>query len=447
MNKTDPHTAASFPLRFARRVRDGIAWRTYPARRWLRNRLPHKTVVYARARAWMSDRPLPPGDFTSVVSRDPQDRTFLLRRAKDWGPIFSATSVHPYCIVVTDFAMGRRLLANHTDDLMVMTIDVSSMVPGGFMRQMRDDTHRRYRKALVRAILSDDPTTSQGALEQIVTETLGNYMRSADQHRQSPAAFNEALTEVSTGMLLRLFCRTTPGSAMHERLMREFQMLGPTKTVWDIGPAQHAAFHALRRTLRECVEESETADVAGAPTGILHRLHAANALDESMLGNLIYMIEMGRHDVAEFFRWLVRHAGANIDLLGRIASESDLALNGEAAASPATARPLAHAFVLETLRTNQSDRLMRRAIRDFVFEGWLIPKRAIVRVSMWEAHQDERHFEHPLRFDPSRFTPERSYADSFSPFGLDQHICPFAGYTVQMGTLFLSTMARHFIRI
>lgn len=61
------------------------------------------------------------------------------------------------------------------------------------------------------------------------------------------------------------------------------------------------------------------------------------------------------------------------------------------------------AFVLETLRTNQSELLMRRAQRDFVFDGFLIPKHATVRVCLWESHKSPDAFASPLEFQPDRF--------------------------------------------
>ncbi len=83
-----------------------------------------------------------------------------------------------------------------------------------------------------------------------------------------------------------------------------------------------------------------------------------------MLGNLIYQAEMGRSDMKNFFRWLTRHATDDPTTLDRIRAE-------EAAGDGA--RPLAEAFVQETLRTDQSRAgAIRIAKRDIVFDGFLI---------------------------------------------------------------------------
>ena len=75
----------------------------------------------------------------------------------------------------------------------------------------------------------------------------------------------------------------------------------------------------------------------------------------------------------------------------------------------------AEAFTLETLRMDQSERLMRNVGRDIRFEGWLIPAGSLVRVCMWEAHKDPDAFPRPFVFDPSRFLNDVSAGERFSP--------------------------------
>jgi cytochrome P450 len=163
-----------------------------------------------------------------------------------------------------------------------------------------------------------------------------------------------------------------------------------------------------------------------------------------MLGNIIYMVEMGRFDMLMFYRWIARYAGANTDILERIADEIQPATTARSVGDAQPVRSLAHAFVLETLRTDQIDRQIRRVLHDFTFDGWFFPRHAIVRVSLWEAHHDERRFENPMRFDPSRFISVVPVADRFAPFGLGQHTCPFASFCITLGSIFLEMMARDF---
>jgi len=108
-------------------------------------------------------------------------------------------------------------------------------------------------------------------------------------------------------------------------------------------------------------------------------------------------------------------------------------------------KSVTEAFVLETLRMDQSERLMRDVRREFVFDGWLVPRGSLVRVCMWEAHKEQQSFPQPFVFDPARFLGDGLAADRFSPFGLDHHHCPLAGPSVEIAMAFLLALARSYV--
>lgn len=407
--------------------------------------LPHRTVVYAHARAALSRHRLPPGKLLDVIADNPCDQTFLRRRTDALGPMFSATALNEYCVCINDLALARRLLATHSDDLEVLTIDITSLVPAGFMRQMVGDTHRTYRKALARAVFSHDPERQRPALEQIVAATLATYARESPTHGHDPAVLWRALRTAASGMLIQLFLGAKAGSEPFGRLIQGFDALGPKRIEWRIGQAQHEAFAAIQQELLSLREHGPDTGESDKPMSIMHRLHVAGVLDDTLLGNLIYMVEMGRQDMAAFFRWLARHGGAHADAFTTLAVEARAHIAVDQNGGAVRARPIANGFVLETLRQNQSERLMRRARRDFVFNEFLIPRGAVIRIGMWEAHHDPKAFDQPDSFLPDRFTITEPKAESFSPFGLDQHLCPFSAYSVQLGEIFVSTLAKHWV--
>ena len=417
------------------RVRDGVQWRLRHVRRQWLARVPHHSILYATVRSALSRRALPPGDRRSLAPEDGTDRTVILRRAQQYGPIFSATSIDQFCVCITDLELGRQLLTTHADALRPLTIDIAALVPGGFMRQMEGDTHRHYRKALARAVISSDLNAISGSLRVMVNTTLREYASTASIHENAPTALHAALTTTATAMLVRLFFGVDEHDGAFASLMRAFRALGPAKMAWAVGATEQAAFTDLRAQVRALVA-TRGMDVRNAgPPCIASRLAAVDALDDTMLGNLIYMVEMGRFDMSVFFGWLMRYASAHSALLPLLAAE-------RAASTDDT--PNATAFVLETLRRNQSDRLMRRAKHDIVFGQWLIPKFALVRIGMWEAHHNGLSFPEPLLFSPSRFQSSDPRSDTFSPFGVDKHVCPFAQVSMQLATIFLTTLAAGF---
>jgi cytochrome P450 len=312
------------------------------------------------------------------------------------------------------------------------------------MRQMQGDEHRHYRKALARAIVSDDLSSCRETLERIVTSNILEYIATVTEHGNSPAAMNATLLRISTSLLVRVMFGAEAGTALHERLVKGFGELGDRALVWDVGPRQVAAFNGLRDLLREMLAQRASGNGGDASTCLLYRLDDAQALDDTMLGNIIYMVEMGRFDMRGFYRWIAHYAGANPEILECIANEMQAAAAGRSTDNAQPTRSLAHAFVLETIRSDQIDRQMRRVLRDFTFGGWLFPKHAIVRVSLWEAHHDARQFENPMRFDPSRFGSDAPTTDRFAPFGIGQHTCPFASFCIALGRIFLGALARDF---
>ena len=227
-----------------------------------------------------------------------------------------------------------------------------------------------------------------------------------------------------------------PGTEGFDRLVALFQMLGPHGLVWNIKNQQISAFSGLRDELRGYVQIDSCDPVIVDNTSILRIMALDRSLDDTSLGNLIYMVEMGRYDMKGLFRWISKYGAENPEWLSRIANaESE---------DTAKATSLARAFVLETLRMDQSERLMRDVKKDIVFDGFLIPKGWRARICMWESHKDGATFDQPFVFDPNRFLSNPPTTFEFSPFGLDHHYCPFATTSISLGVLFLRCLSRDY---
>lgn len=377
--------------------------------------------VGARARAWLSRTPLPPGDLIDLEAAERSDRRLLIKRAERFGPISKALLGPQLLICVLGLSTGRRLLKAHGEALKPVTLDLQALFPLGFLRQMAGEDHRRVRMAIVRALTTLDPEALAGEFESIAAAGL-RKLPSADP---SAPAYSAALSAAASAMLVRLFFGATPGSPNFERLMRGYQRLGPNGLLWNINDKQAAAYRALRDELRRQAEAHAGSPDADFARGLLGRLAAAAPVDETLLGNLIYMVEMGRYDLRGLLRWISHYAALQPAWLDRIAGNAHLA----------------EAFVLETLRLDQSERLMRRVQRDIVFDGYRLPKDAMLRLCLWEAHKDPDAFAQPFDFDPGRFDGDGPSAEQFSPFGLDHHHCPFAAISVQLGSAFVRALA------
>ncbi|MGK0188365.1 MAG: cytochrome P450 [Verrucomicrobiales bacterium] len=392
----------------------------------LTTRLTRAPIIKARLRSLVSRKRLPPGDWIDLDKLERSNRCFLLEQADRFGPIFKALAWGEPWISVLGLGRGRRLLRDHGTELKPMTLDLQPLFPKGFLRQMQGDSHRQYRQALNSAIRPEDFSTCRPELARLAATHLAAYA-TLDDH--SPDDYISTLNSIASGMLVRLFFGASTDTTSFEQLMEGYQKLGPYGLVWNIGPAQVAAFNDIRDQLQE--ESKGTATLCAS--SILGRLCEGNSLDETLLGNLIYMVEMGRYDTYSLFRWLSKYAADFPEFLERIAEETER--------PPEEEKTFTEAFVLETLRMDQSERLQRKVQNDFVFEGYLFPKGSTVRICLWESHKAPDAFPDPMRFDPERFLAGNPGSDEFAPFGLDRHQCPFGNIAIRTAVLFVQQLA------
>jgi cytochrome P450 len=378
------------------------------------------------ARAYLSamwpGRQLPPGTLVQLDLIERLNRYILLDRAKTFGPVFKATMQDRLVICAIGGDIGRRLLREHAEALQPVTIQLESLVPHGFIRQMQGETHRRYRRQLVGACQYLDLDGLALRLEAAAADCLAEFAASS---MQDGPAWSETLSAIATGGLLDAFFGVRSGEQRFDDLTKGYHQLGPHGIVANITPKQVNAFQFLSERLRRL-------EGAREPSCLLGRLAPA---DETMLGNLIYMVELGRYDLRSLFRWISKYAAENPDWLARVASESGL---------PLSARANTRAFALEVLRLEQSERLMRNVRSGFVFDGFHVPRGALVRVCMWEMHKDAAIFPAPFAFNPSRFVSPARFGDAYSPFGMDHHQCPLSSLSTSLAMAFLTALASRY---
>ncbi len=366
---------------------------------------------------------LPPGELIQIDIAERQDRQLLLDLAAEHGPIFKGTLENRLGICIVGLSLGKRFLKEHADSVQASNIDISRVVSGGFMRQMQGDVHRRYRRMLMSALLPDGFTVRDDLIRQSMSGRLDAY---ADTGDYSPESWQRTLNTLITEVLVQVLLGFDPQSPHGQQIHGAYNKLGPYGLVWNLTAAQFSAFADIRSLVEQTIDAKEV-----NPSCLLGRLIAQPDFDTAMLGNLIYMTEMGRYDMQTFFRWLSRYAATNQSalLLARRSTQGDSLLM--------------RSFVLEVLRTDQSERLMRRCLSDIEFEGFLFPKDTIVRICMWEAHHDAEIFPAPLRFRADRFAADKIHHEHFSPFGLDRHQCPFGELVIRMASIFLQTLGEY----
>jgi cytochrome P450 len=87
----------------------------------------------------------------------------------------------------------------------------------------------------------------------------------------------------------------------------------------------------------------------------------------------------------------------------------------------------------------------RRALNDYQIDRYRIPAGAILLMSQYVMHHDERYFPDPFKFDPERWTPEAKESRpqfSYFPFGGGPRLCIGEGFAWMEGVLVLATIAQ-----
>ena len=399
-------------------------------------REPDFSVTYAFAQAASLGRELPPGELVHLNRIEWGDRHFILDQSARLGPVFKALEWDEFCVCIVGLKECARFLQDHDADITPVTMGLESLFSKGFLRQMGGDDHQHYREALVRAIGSTTATVNNRILETITAEQLAHYAAISEVGPNQRDSFIETLRAISSGMLIQLFFGARYGSASFKKLTESYQKLGPNGLVWDIKKQQKQAYAEIRDQLQKRISEQGKQVDEWLPQSIMGIIREHGTLDETFLGNLIYMVEMGRFDMYSLFRWLTKFAAENFALVDRLAFECK--------EPPKNGKSLAEAFVMETLRLEQIERLGRRVNRDLIFGNYLIPKHATVRLCLWESHKSPRSFAEPFVFNPERFIEKGFTSDQYAPFGLGKHRCPLANFAIKMSTVFLRTLAANY---
>jgi sterol 14-demethylase len=110
--------------------------------------------------------------------------------------------------------------------------------------------------------------------------------------------------------------------------------------------------------------------------------------------------------------------------------------------------PLTEYAIKESLRLNPPlFILLRAALDDFEYDGYLMPKGTWLATSPWVSHRIAGCFQEPLRFDPDRFAPGREEDKkqfTFMSFGAGRHKCLGNAFAMLQVKTILAILLRGF---
>jgi cytochrome P450 len=171
------------------------------------------------------------------------------------------------------------------------------------------------------------------------------------------------------------------------------------------------------------------------------RLTPAQVRDELMV-----FLLAGHDTTSTTLTYALWALGRDPDLQDRVAAEVAALGERRLEVDDVSHLPLTVRVLHEALRLcPPGPAIGRLAVRDAVVDGFRIPAGTNVVVGCYAIHRDPELWEEPERFDPDRFTPERSQGRSrwqYLPFGGGPRSCIGDHFAMLEATLGLATIVR-----
>jgi cytochrome P450 len=351
---------------------------------------------------------LPPGSLARLPVRPWSDPEFYKRQATRYGSIFKMCQLWQPMICIVGLDRVNRLLLEHDQRLVAPPLPFSRFIEGGYLRYLPEETHAKYRRFFGMLFYSEVVTHAEPRIADAFARGLAAMADASGRDGGVPV--RAPTMRMMFVAWAELFYGIGDRHPDFQRLKALFQVIDTRKARWAsrrrIEPALAEIEAILRRRASELV-----ADPAPASCFLvwLGRQHPEALSDRTVLGNLIYIMQVTWGDVTGLLLWVFKMLSDHPTWRARLAHEQS--------------RELAMRIVQETLRLEQSESRYRRATEDLELDGFRIPKDWLVRMCIRESHQDESVFPNATKFDPDRFLgPSRTRAQ-YAPFGAFRLAC------------------------
>jgi cytochrome P450 len=309
--------------------------------------------------------------------------------------------------------------------------------------------HRRRRRSLQPAFQHDRVANFAGDMVAAAGDISSRWCagRRLDIHREMMRLTLDVVGRTLFGVDLNAHA-VEMREALGIILERQARSVHPFSRTLDRFPGsrkqRHARAHAqLESVVAELIATCHASDAAeGGLFGALADASKRQARDEAMT-----ILLTGHETMANALTWTWAMLARHPDAERRLHLELEQVLAGRlptAADVPALA--YTEMVFRETLRLFPPVwRIGRRALVDYVLDGYLIRAGSIVVMSPFVTHRDGRFFSQPLRFRPERWgseEPDRRPRFSYFPFGGGPRVCIGEGFALFEGKLLLATLAQ-----
>ena len=169
--------------------------------------------------------------------------------------------------------------------------------------------------------------------------------------------------------------------------------------------------------------------VAQSYLAAARQAHGESADDATAIKNLVYMAQTGAADVSALMAWVIWMLSVNDGWVERLRTSPDIG-------------PAARRVVMEAVRMEQSEFILRRTTDEIRWQGFTIPRGWRVRICVRESHRDPAVFADADQFDPDQFVGDPVPRHDYSAFGVSttRTRCMGEGMTLTIGRLFVEQL-------
>jgi len=394
---------------------------------------------------WRGRGKFPPGlgDFslarTHQVAHDPLP--LLLGAYERFGPIFSLRLLHSRVVFMLGPEANHFVTVAHPENFHWRESSFGDLIPllGDGLLTIDDAYHDRARAIMMPAFHREQVAAAMAAMEVEAEAAIGalprggvldiyDWMRNLamriamrallgldpDERGKGAAAaehFERALSYYGIDYPLRLL--RGPGSPWRKLLA--------SREVLD-----EIVFGEVVR--RRAAPDPERRDILSLLVGA--RGEGGEAFTDREVRDQVMTLMFAGHDTStSTLTFLMYELARHPEVADRLREEQDRVLGGAVPTPEQLEREMPYLDMVldEVLRLYPPAWIgPRRAVRDFEFGGYSVPRGAYVNYCSWASHRIPEVFPDPEAFIPERFTRERKAAlprGAYVPFGGGQRIC------------------------
>jgi cytochrome P450 len=393
---------------------------------------------------WRGRGKYPPGpaDFslarTHQIAHDPLP--LLLSNYEEHGPIFSMRLLHTRVVFMLGPEANNFVTVAHPENFHWRESSFGDLIPllGDGLLTIDDDYHDRARAIMMPAFHRRQLTASVEAMATEAEAAIGTL------RPDTVVDLYDWMRNLAMRIAMRALLGLDPdqagtGAAAAEHFERALGFYGidyPLRLLRGPG-SPWRKLNASRQVLDEIVfgeigrrraaPDDERQDILSLLLGA--RGEAGEAFTDREVRDQVMTLMFAGHDTStSTLTFMMHELARHPDVTERLCEEQDRVLAGS---SPTVDQleemPYLDMVLDEVLRLYPPAWIgPRRAVRDFEFGGYTVPKGAYVNYCSWASHRIPEVFPEPEAFIPERFTRERKAAlprGAYVPFGGGQRIC------------------------